>query len=65
MEETKLTYEEAVARLQGLVEKVEKGEGDFAQIEADIKQAMELIKFCKSELQGYKERFSKLQEESK
>lgn len=65
MEEEKLIYETALSELRGLVEKVEKSENTFAQTEADIKRAMELIKFCKSELKGYKERLSALQEEEK
>lgn len=58
-----LTYEKAVAELNSLVEKVESRNSSFAEIETDIKRAMELIRFCKEELKGYKERFDKLQEE--
>lgn len=56
-----LTYEKAIAELNKLVSKAEDKEASFEQIEKDIKRAMELIKFCKGELQGYKERFENLQ----
>lgn len=63
IERESLSYEKAVAELNALVEKVESRNASFAEIEADIKRAMELIRFCKEELKGYKERFDKLQEE--
>ncbi len=52
-----LTYEKAVAELNTLVKRVEESDASFEQLEKDIKRAMELINFCKSELRGYKERF--------
>lgn len=57
-----LTYEKAIAELKKLVAKAEDKDASFEQIEKDIKRAMELIKFCKGELQGYKERFEKIQQ---
>ncbi|MGM9773957.1 MAG: exodeoxyribonuclease VII small subunit [Candidatus Egerieousia sp.] len=63
IENQEMSYEKAVAELNSLVEKVEGKNASFAEIEADIKRAMELIRFCKDELKGYKERFDKLQEE--
>lgn len=63
IENQEMNYEKAVAELNSLVEKVEGKNASFAEIEADIKRAMELIRFCKDELKGYKERFDKLQEE--
>lgn len=56
-----LTYEKALEELNRLVEKVEDKESSFEQIEKDVKRAMELIKFCKGELQGYKDRFEEIQ----
>ena len=56
-----LTYEKAMAELNTLVEKTALEGASFEQIEKDVKRAMELIKFCKEELNGYKERFEKLQ----
>ncbi|MBR4801289.1 MAG: exodeoxyribonuclease VII small subunit [Bacteroidales bacterium] len=62
MEELKeeQTYETAMKELEALVERVEDKDAPLDRIEKDIKRAMQLIAFCKEQLRGYKERFSKL-----
>ena len=66
MEEQKeeLTYEKAIAELEPLVERVEEKDAPLDRIEKDIKRAMQLIAFCKTQLRGYKERFSALMDDS-
>lgn len=65
MEEQKevLTYEKAIAELEQLVERVEEKDAPLDRVEKDIKRAMELIAFCKTQLRGYKERFAALMDE--
>lgn len=65
MEELKeeLTYEKAIEELQTLVERVEEKDAPLDRIEKDIKRAMQLIAFCKTQLRGYKERFAALMED--
>ena len=59
-----LTYEKAIAELETLVERVEEKDAPLDRIEKDIKRAMQLIAFCKTQLRGYKERFSALMDDS-
>ena len=65
MEELKeeLTYEQAIQELETLVERVEEKDAPLDRVEKDIKRAMQLISFCKTQLRGYKERISALMDE--
>ena len=65
MEELKeeLPYEKAIAELEQIVERVEEKDAPLDRIEKDIKRAMQLIGFCKSQLRGYKERFAALMDD--
>ncbi|MBQ1883133.1 MAG: exodeoxyribonuclease VII small subunit, partial [Bacteroidales bacterium] len=56
--------EKAIAELETLVERVEEKDAPLDRIEKDIKRAMQLIAFCKTQLRGYKERFSALMDDS-
>ena len=60
MAEEKQTYEQAVQELNALVKKIEDPIVSFTDLESGLKRAMELIKFCKEELQGYKEKFDNI-----
>ncbi|MDD2242041.1 MAG: exodeoxyribonuclease VII small subunit [Bacteroidales bacterium] len=60
MAEEKKTYEQAVQELNALVKKIEDPNVSFTDLESGLKRAMELIKFCKEELQGYKEKFDNI-----
>ena len=66
MEEQKeeLTYEKAIAELETLVERVEEKDAPLDRIEKDIKRAMQLIAFCKTQLRCYNERFSAFMDDS-
>lgn len=63
-EKEKLTYEASIEELNRLLSKIENDNSSFEQIEKDVKRAMELIKFCKTELKGYKERLDTLYSEA-
>ena len=65
MEEQKeeLTYEKAIAELEELVSRVEEKDAPLDRIEKDIKRAMQLLAFCKTQLRGYKERFAALMDD--
>lgn len=56
--EEKLTYEEAMAQLQQLVVAIEEPDAQIAGIGKELKRAMELIEFCKKELDGYEKDFN-------
>lgn len=56
----KLTYEEALAQLEKLVEKIEDPKTDLSHIGEDVKKAMELVKYCKTCIAGTKEELEKL-----
>lgn len=45
-----MTFEQAMEQLQALTAKLEKGDVDLAQLNAEIKQAQQLILFCKEQL---------------
>ena len=60
MAEEQKTYEQAVQELNALVKKIEDPNVSFTDLESGLKRAMELIKFCKEELQGYKEKFDNI-----
>lgn len=56
--EKKMTYEEALAELQQLIGVIEAPDAQIAGIGKELKRAMELIEFCKKELDGYEKDFN-------
>ena len=58
--EKKMTYEEAVAELQQLVAVIEAPDAQIAGVTAELKRAMELLEFCRRELDGYENDFNKI-----
>lgn len=44
------TYEQAVAELEGILEKIESGELNVDMLTAEVAKASELIKFCRQKL---------------
>lgn len=56
----KMTYEEALARLEELVKKIEDPDGDLSTVGEDVKKAMELVKYCKECIAGTKSELDKL-----
>ena len=58
--EKKLSYEEALVQLQELVEVIERPDAQIAGIEKELKRAMELLEFCRKELDGYEKDFNEI-----
>ena len=58
--EKNLSYEEALAQLQELVKVIEAPDAQIAGIEKELKKAMELLEFCRKELDGYEKDFDKI-----
>lgn len=56
--EKKMSYEEAVAELEKLVEKIESPDVSLPDAGPELKRAMELIRYCKEELKGYEKEFA-------
>lgn len=57
--EKKLSYEEALTQLQELVEVIESPDAQIAGIGKELKKAMQLLEFCRKELEGYEKDFEK------
>ena len=58
-------YEEAFARLQEIVRKMEGGQLDIDQITAQMKEAQELITLCKKRLTETEKEIDKLTQAEK
>lgn len=48
--ETKMTYEQAMKRLEQIVKQIEVGEMDIDSLTANLKEAKNLVAFCKDKL---------------
>ncbi len=57
----KMSYVEAVARLEDIVAKMEDPELDIAAVKGLMEKGKELIAFCRKELEGYEEEFKNIQ----
>lgn len=55
-----MSYEEAVEQLQKLVEIIESPDAPLVGVEKELKRAMELLEFCRKELDGYENEFNKI-----
>ncbi|MBR6540348.1 MAG: exodeoxyribonuclease VII small subunit [Bacteroidales bacterium] len=64
MEKRDITYEQAMERLEELVEKMESPQATLQGLEREMKEAMELIRFCKEQLKGYQEEFDNILNEN-
>ena len=56
-------YEEAFARLQAIVHKLENDECDIDEIAVQLKEAQRLIKFCKNKLTKTEAEIQKIRSE--
>ncbi len=56
----KMSYEEAVEKLEELVKKIESPDMPLSKMGDELKKAMELIKYCKEELKGYQKEFEEI-----
>lgn len=61
--DSKLTYEQALAQLEKLVEQIEAPDKKLNALSDDLKKAMELIKYCKNCLKKTEEDLSKIVED--
>lgn len=50
MAKKSITYAEAIAEIEEIVEKIESNELDIDNLAQDVKRVSELIKFCKAKL---------------
>ncbi len=60
MAKKEIKYEEAVAQLEEIVEKMENDELDIDQLTDQLKRAKELVKLCKDKLTKTDEEIKKL-----
>lgn len=60
MAKKEIKYEEAVAQLEEIVDKMENDELDIDQLSDQLKRAKELVKFCKDKLTKTDEEIKKL-----
>lgn len=60
MAKKEIKYEEAVAQLEEIVDKMENDELDIDQLSEQLKRAKELVKFCKDKLTKTDEEIKKL-----
>jgi len=58
-----LTYEKALAELQGIVNAMESGETSIDDLSAKVERAAELIRFCQEKLRQTDENVNTLFEE--
>jgi exodeoxyribonuclease VII small subunit len=52
MEKKKLTYKEAIAEIETILEKLENEELDVDDLAVKVKRVSQLLKFCKDKLTG-------------
>ena len=57
-----IKYEEAVHKLESIVDKMERGELDIDSMAAQLKEAQELVKLCKQKLKRTDNEIQKLLE---
>lgn len=50
MKKEELTYEQAMQKLTAIVQKIESGQMDIDSLATNLKEAKELISFCKAKL---------------
>lgn len=60
MAKKEIKYEEAVAQLEEIVDKMENDELDIDQLSDQLKRAKELVKICKDKLTKTDEEIKKL-----
>lgn len=65
MAKKEIKYEEAVAQLEEIVDKMENDELDIDQLSDQLKRAKELVKLCKDKLTKTDEEIKKLLSEDK
>ena len=56
------SYQEALEELQKLVEKIEDPGSDLQTISAEVRKALDLVKYCQLQLRSLEEEIEKLTE---
>lgn len=57
-----LTYSDAMKRLEEIVRKIESGEMDIDSLAENLKEAKQLVAFCKGKLQQVEDEVNKIME---
>ena len=60
----KMTYAEAMARLEEIMSKIQGGKIDIDELAGLLKEAQELVKFCREKIYKVDEEIKSLTEES-
>ena len=63
MRKEKMTYEQAMLRLEDIVRQVERGETSIDSLTELLKEAKQLIAYCKDKLYATEEEIKKVLEE--
>jgi exodeoxyribonuclease VII small subunit len=58
-----ISYAEAIAEIEGIVEKIENNELDVDELAINVKKVAELIKLCKAKLRSTEEEVEKILKE--
>lgn len=59
----KITYEQAMKRLEEIVDRIDRNESDLDSLTEQLKEAQTLIKFCRDKLYKTDEEIKKMLEE--
>jgi exodeoxyribonuclease VII small subunit len=62
MKNKEITYTEAIAEIEVIIEKITTSELNVDELDKDVERASELIKFCKSKLHTTEEKINKILE---
>jgi exodeoxyribonuclease VII small subunit len=60
MAKKNLSYSEAIAEIESIVERIENNELDIDELAQNVKRVAELIKFCKAKLKSTEEEVEKI-----
>lgn len=63
MKKEEMTYEQSIQKLTSIVQKIELGEMDIDSLSINLKEAKELITFCKTKLTKVEEEVKKVLED--
>lgn len=63
MSKKKLSYKEALAKLENIVQKIENEEMDVDELSNQVKEAVELVNTCKTKLKNTEEALQKTLED--
>jgi exodeoxyribonuclease VII small subunit len=60
MKNKQLSYNEAIAEIETIIEKLENEEIDVDELTKNVKRVSELLNFCKTKLKGTEEEVQKI-----